>query len=32
MTIDPTWADLISGVVGAVLGWFAKHYLDKKPT
>lgn len=28
--MDPSWAELIAGVVGAVLGWFSKHFLGGK--
>jgi F0F1-type ATP synthase assembly protein I len=30
VAIDPTWMDLISGIVGAVLGWFARHFTNPK--
>lgn len=28
--IDPTWSELIIGIVSAVLGWFSKHFADKR--
>lgn len=28
--MSPEWQDLIAGVVGAVLGWFAKHWTTRK--
>lgn len=28
--MDGTWAELISAVVGAILGWFTKHFNDKR--
>lgn len=26
MSFDPTWTDLIIGVLSAIAGWLAKHY------
>lgn len=28
--MDPTWSDLIIGIVGTVLGWFTKHFNDSR--
>lgn len=28
--IDNAWSELIVAVVSAVLGWFAKHFSDKR--
>ncbi len=30
--IAELWAELISAVVGAVLGWFTRHYQQDRPT
>lgn len=27
---DWNWSDLISGVVGVVLGWLSRHYTTKR--
>ena len=26
MKMEPTWVELIVGVIGYVLGWFSRHY------
>jgi F0F1-type ATP synthase assembly protein I len=28
--IEPVWSELIASVVGAVLGWFAKHFTGRR--
>jgi len=27
--LDQSWAELIAAVVGAVLGWFSRHFIGK---
>jgi len=29
-TLAETWAELIAAVVGAVLGWFSRHFLGPR--
>lgn len=28
--LDPTWSELIIGIVGAILGWFTKHFTGRQ--
>ena len=30
--IAEVWAELIAAVVGAVLGWFTRHFQQERPT
>lgn len=30
MALDPMWSELIAGIVGALLGWFSKHFLGNR--
>jgi hypothetical protein len=27
--LDPTWAELVVAVLGAIVGWFARHFTNK---